>query len=98
SMLERQKLVAGRAICEFDGIKLNALRLTTSFQRVLPSCVADQDPPHGFCRGSEEVAAAVPVRGLTRNGQAQIGLVDQGCGLKSVPGAFLCHLLSRELA
>jgi hypothetical protein len=42
----------------------------------------DQHAAHSFGGGGEEVAAAVPVRGLFRVHQSQIRLVDQGSGLK----------------
>ena len=48
----------------------------------------DEDAAHGFRRGGEEMAAAVPVLGLFHVHQPQIGFMDQGRGLERLAGFF----------
>src|SRR5262249_25084283 len=63
-----------------------------------PPSVLDQDAPHRFGRGGEKVATAVPVLGLFDIHQAQIGLVNQGRGLKRLAWLLLSEFLGCELA
>ena len=56
--------------------------------------MVDQNPPHRFGRGGEEVAAAVEV--LVAD-QPQVRLVDQGGGVEGVPGVLRGHPRGREL-
>ena len=51
---------------------------------LLPPGLIDDDPPHGFGRGGEEVAAAVPVLWPPAD-QAEAGLMNQGGGLERLP-------------
>jgi hypothetical protein len=57
--------------------------------------VLDENPPHGLGRCGEEVPSAIK---LLIAHQAQIGLVDQGRGVKRVAGAFVGHMPGREPA
>ena len=66
--------------------------------RCLAAGLFDEDAAHGLGRGGEEVAAAVPVLGLLRVHQPQVGLVDQGRGLERLAGLLLGQLLRRQLA
>jgi hypothetical protein len=57
--------------------------------------VVDQDPPHRFRRSGEEVRPALE---LLVADQPQIGLMDQGGGVKRVPGPLRGHPRGREFA
>src|SRR5262249_4586797 len=58
----------------------------------------NEDPPHGFGCGSEEMAAALPALGLLYVHQAQVGFVDQGGGLQGLPRLLLGQPVGREPA
>jgi hypothetical protein len=55
-----------------------------------------QDPPHRLGRCGKEMAATVPLLRLGTVHEAQIRLMDQGCGLESLAGAFARHFLRRQ--
>ena len=55
----------------------------------------DQDPPHRFSGGAEEVTA---VRKLLVAHQPQISFMHERCGVERLPRLFLHELLRRELA
>ena len=95
--LRDMSTVALRYLNEFKGIKINALRLTASFQGVLPSCVANQDPPHGFRRCGEEMASILPGPSV-RPDQAQPGFVNQRGRLQSGSIGFVTHFGGREFS
>src|SRR5262249_388722 len=67
----------------------------TSLLPVLVSRPVDQDPAHRLGRRGEEMAAAVPPRGLLGAKEPQVGLVNQGGGLKRLP-RLLVHELVRS--
>ena len=56
--------------------------------------MVDQNAPHGFRRGGEEVAAVVEV--LVAD-ETQVRLVDQGGGVQGVPGILRGHPRGSEL-
>ena len=64
--------------------------------RILSSI--EQDPPHRFSRGGEEVPAAVPVPDVLSVHQAEVRLVDQRRRLQRLPRLFMGQPLSRQLA
>ena len=55
----------------------------------------DEDSPHGFSRGREEVPATVE---LLVPDQPQIGLVNKCRGVERVPRRFSRHAGGRELS
>ena len=64
----------------------------------LSAGVLDEDAAHGLGGGGEEVAAAVPLLGLFRVHQAQVGFVDEGGCLQGLAGLFLGQALGGQLA
>jgi hypothetical protein len=65
---------------------------------LLAAGLFDKDAAHGRGGGGKEVGAAVPALGCTYLGQAQVGLMDQRCGLQCLSGLFLGELLRRQVA
>jgi hypothetical protein len=65
----------------------------TSLQTVPIPGMVDQDPPHRFRGGGEEMPATVEV--LVPD-QAQVSLVDQGRGVEGVPGDLGGHFRGGE--
>ena len=59
-----------------------------------PTGMFDQDPPHSLRHGGEEMGWAVPVLGLHRLHEAEIGLIDQGRGLEGLPRLLPGHELA----
>jgi hypothetical protein len=57
--------------------------------------VLDEDAAHRLGRGVEEMSPVRPPERLIAK-QAQVRLMDQGGGLKGVPGALLGHTLLRD--
>jgi hypothetical protein len=57
-----------------------------------------EDVTHGLGRSSQEVPAAVEALGLLGIHQSQVRLVDQGGGLKRLPGLLLGQLRRRQFA
>ena len=64
-----------------------------SLQSVSIACMVDQDSPHRFRRGREEVS---PVPELLVAHQPQIGLVHERGGVQGVPGFLRGHPHGRE--
>jgi hypothetical protein len=60
------------------------------------ACLIDEDAAHSLGGSGEEVAPAVPVLGLVAINQTQVGLMDQGRGLKCLSWLLLCEFLRRE--
>src|SRR6516225_761122 len=54
-----------------------------------------EDAPHGFGRGGEEVAAAIPVFTTLAN-QAEICLMDESRGLERLPRRFVGQPVPRQ--
>src|SRR5262249_24553188 len=65
--------------------------------RLLVPGAVDQDPSHRLGSGREEVAATVPVLGLLYVHEPDVRFMNQGRGLKRLPGLLLRQLLGREL-
>jgi hypothetical protein len=61
----------------------------------VPARPLDEDLAHGAGGGAEEVARAVPPRGAIPD-QAQVGLVDERCGLQGLAGLLPRHLPPRK--
>jgi hypothetical protein len=72
--------------------------VTTVADPLLSAGLLDEDPPHGFGSGGEEVAPAIPVLGRLPIHQAKIGLVDQRRGLERLAGFLTGHLGGRQAA
>ena len=65
---------------------------------LLSAGIFNEDAPHGFRRGGEEVAAVVPAGGVGGVDEPQICLVDGGRRVQRVAGRFLGHPGCREFA
>jgi len=57
----------------------------------------DENSPHRFGSGSEEMAATIPVLGLLLINQADVCLMHQCRGLKCLAWILLSHLLRGQL-
>jgi hypothetical protein len=57
----------------------------------------DQNPPHGFGGGREEMPTAIPPM-VPRTDESQPSLVHEGGGLEGLARHFVGHLVRRELA
>jgi hypothetical protein len=71
--------------------------LTAMFEPSLPPNPFDQDPPHRLRCRRKEVSPAVPMLGLFRVHQPDVGLVDESGGLERLPGLLPRHLGGSEL-
>src|SRR5690242_873932 len=58
----------------------------------------NENPAHGLGSRGEEMASAVPVLGLVRAYQPQIGFMDQGGGFERLAGFLLSDLLGGQAA
>src|SRR5262245_41974957 len=102
-VVEVQKVLRGFGHA-VELLKRHAPRSPAVFDGLLAARMLNEDAAHGLGSRCEEVPAAVPVwlvlTGLTRGAayQTQVGLVDQGSGLKRLPGRLLGQPLGGELA
>ena len=89
-LVHRQHLIVLRAGGDIQVCQVDTSPTAPVFEALFASGVFNQNPAHGFCRGSEEVAATVP--GLARiASESEPGLVNQGCGLQRLTGCFVRH-------
>ena len=92
---ELRRLAAQRLTNEHPGLTLQATALVhEAYLRLVDGAPAQ--PWNG--RGAKEVGATVPVPGLVRVHQAQVGFVDQRGGLQGLPGLLLGQSLGGERA
>ena len=77
--------------------EVDSLQVPSMLEPLLLACVLHQNPPHGFCRGREEMASAVPVLSLVHIHEPNVRLVDQSRGLENPTRLLLGHLLGRQL-
>jgi len=68
-------------------------RISSGFFEWAVPGVVDQDSPHRFSSGSEEVTVTLE---MLIPDQTQIRLVDQGCGIERVTWLLRGHLRSRQ--
>src|SRR5207244_3579183 len=73
------------------GVEGRALAPAAALLGLLPPGGLDEDAAHGLSRGGEEVAAALPPRGVRRADQPHVGFVDEGGGVKRVAGGLVGH-------
>jgi hypothetical protein len=85
----------GRREVRFEFMSNQAASVSNRF---LPSSLIDQDAPHGFRGGGEEVAAVVPASSVGRPDQPQISLVDEGGCVQSVARRLVGHPDGRQFA
>jgi hypothetical protein len=71
--------------------------LDCPFEGLLSPGSFNENAPHGFGRGSEEMAAAVPLL-ASGTDQAEPGFMHKSGGLQCVAGGFPGHFLGRELS
>ena len=64
----------------------------------LSAGVLDQDAPHRLGRGGEEMAPTVPLPVVGRPDEPYVSLVNQGGGLKRLPGSLLGQSMCGQLA
>ena len=57
---------------------------------VVLACIVDQNLAHDVGRESDELGAAAPVDVFAS--EAEVGFVDQRCGLQGVVGALAAHV------
>src|SRR5262245_45608946 len=87
-----QSLVQGNEIVRLAARRLEFLReidtnaATAVLLGLLAARLIDQDATHGLRRGTEKMAAAVPLLRLLTADQPQIRLMNQGRGLKCLTG------------
>jgi hypothetical protein len=79
-------------------IQVDPLAAASVFEAVLAACVFDKNPPHGFRRRGEEVAAAIPVLRPVHVHQPRISLMDQRRGFERLAGLLLGQLRRRQFA
>jgi len=72
-------------------------RASPSLERLFAPGAFDEDAPHGFGRGTDEMSMVIPVIFWVA-GQSQPGLMDQGGGLKSLARRFMGHPDLSQLA
>lgn len=80
-----------------DLFDVDVFLVTASAQSCLGSRAVDQDAPHRFGCGGEEMAAAIPLAIFLAD-EPQPGFMDESGGLKRVIGGFVRHLVRGEFA
>jgi hypothetical protein len=79
-------------------VQLLTLPAAAVFEPPLAPGVLDQDTPHRFGGGGEEVFPGVPVLRVVHAGQAQVGFVDQRRGVEGLARLLLRQLLGGQPA
>lgn len=76
---------------QFLPLEAAALSLTQFSTRLV-----DEYSPHRFGSGRKEMSAAIPSCGVLGIDESQVGLVDEGCRLQSLPRALLSQPMNRQ--
>src|ERR1043165_614315 len=72
--------------------------ISAMFLALLPPGGLHQNAPHGFGRGSKEMAAVFPARVICGSDKAQIGFMNERSCVKGVPRCFLRQPRRRQFA
>ena len=81
----------------FDVGQIELVSAATVFLGLLAAGVFDENPPHRFGGGGEEMPAAVPAAGLFGIDQPEPGFMNQGSGLQCLAGLLLSQFVRRQL-
>lgn len=95
--VEREELLVSHVCGEIEAVETHALRAATVAQIFFPARVINEDAPHRFGGGGEEMRAVAPF-GLIISAKPQPRLVNERGGLQSLSGIFARHLLRGQLA
>jgi hypothetical protein len=95
-LVERQQVLVRQGAGESGLYEVDPGQRPPALLPALAAGVLDQDPSHGFGRGGEEVAAAVPAR-VAGADEPEVRLVDQGGGLEGLAWLLLGQLAGGQL-
>ena len=79
------------AVRDHAGVERDPMPASPMLTGTPPPGMFDQDPPHCLRRSGKKMAPAVPVLGLSRLHESEIGLVDQRRGLEGLPRMLPDH-------
>ena len=74
-------------------LKFYSLALPAMAETAFSAGVFHHDPPPSFGCGGEEMAAAIPLRGIVASNQPHIGLMNESGGLKRMTRPLGCEAL-----
>ncbi len=95
-LVQGQQLVIRHRRRKIQRVHIHPLEVPAAFAAALAPRRIDEDPPHGFSRGSKKMTAVLkPVRIA---GEPQPGFVNERGGLQGLAGQFVGHLVSRQPA
>jgi cyclic pyranopterin phosphate synthase len=97
-LIEGEDVQRGRLLDGTSGIEIHSLPLAPPLESPPAAGLLNDDPPHCFRRGSEEMAATVPLLCLLHIHQPKVGIVDQGRRLERLPWLFLRELRRGQLS
>ncbi len=91
--------IDGRFGCKLGQVpKFDPFASAAAFPGLVASGIVDQNPPHCFGGRGKKVAAVLPMLNLVDIDEPEIGLVDQGRGLKGLPRLLVSQPLRSQLA